>query len=162
VQFLKTLRERIRRGEITSTVRLWQSPRVRVGGRYPLAPGMIEVTKLREASLADVTPEMARKGGFSGVVELLKTAKHGPGRRVFLVDFRYRPPAEDADMANKKKAANPRVRDGDRCEVIAGTHEGKTGTATDLNVSKTGHLTITVVQANGGRFKTLAKNVRVK
>ena len=52
-------------------------------------------------------------------------------------------------------------RDGDLCQVIGGTHKGKSGTVRDLNVSKTGHLTITVVQANGERFKTLAKNVVV-
>lgn len=92
MQFMKPLRERIRSGEITSTVRLWQSPRVRVGGLYALPPGKIEVTKLRELSLADVTPELARRTGFAGVVDLLKVAKHGVGRRVFLVDFRYLPP----------------------------------------------------------------------
>jgi len=92
MQFMKPLRERIRSGEITSTVRLWQSPRVRVGGLYVLPPGKIEVTKLRELSLADVTPELARRTGFAGVIDLLKVAKHGVGRRVFLVDFRYLPP----------------------------------------------------------------------
>jgi hypothetical protein len=40
-------------------------------------------------SLADVTPALARRSGFAGVVELLKIAKHGRGRRVFLVEFRY-------------------------------------------------------------------------
>jgi hypothetical protein len=58
-----------------------------------LPPGKIEVTKLREISLTDVTPELARRTGFSGIVELLKVAKHGAGRRVFLVEFRYQPPA---------------------------------------------------------------------
>jgi ribosomal protein L24 len=53
------------------------------------------------------------------------------------------------------------VRDGDRCDVIAGTHKGKSGTAADLNTSKTGQVTLTIVQANGDRFKTLAKNIRV-
>ncbi len=47
------------------------------------------VTSLLEMSLADVTPVLARRTGFAGVVELLKIAKHGPGRRVFLVEFRY-------------------------------------------------------------------------
>ena len=51
------------------------------------------------------------------------------------------------------------VRDGDLCRVIGGTHKGKSGTVRDLNISKTGQLTITVVQTNGERFKTLAKNV---
>ncbi|MES2651343.1 MAG: KOW motif-containing protein [Bacteroidota bacterium] len=56
----------------------------------------------------------------------------------------------------------PLVKDGDHCKVIAGTHLGKSGIVKDLNRSKTGHLTITVVQANGVRFKTLARNVAVQ
>ncbi|MEZ5521861.1 MAG: hypothetical protein R3F08_10360 [Dokdonella sp.] len=52
-------------------------------------------------------------------------------------------------------------RDGDACQVTGGMHKGKSGIVHDLNVGKTGHLTITVVQKNGERFKTLAKNVRV-
>ncbi|WP_300666883.1 RNA-binding protein [Fluviicola sp.] len=54
------------------------------------------------------------------------------------------------------------LKDGDQCIVISGTHKGKSGIARDLNISKTGHLTITVVQKNGERFKTLGKNVMVK
>jgi ribosomal protein S4E len=54
------------------------------------------------------------------------------------------------------------LKDGDLCEVIGGTHAGKSGTVTDINTSKTGHMTITVVQKNGVRFKTLAKNVVVQ
>lgn len=53
------------------------------------------------------------------------------------------------------------LKDGDRCLVIAGTHKGKSGIARDLNISKTGHLTITVVQKDGARFKTLGRNVVV-
>ena len=49
------------------------------------------------------------------------------------------------------------VKDGDRCNVVAGTHAGKSGTVRDINTSKTGHVTITVVQDDGTRFKTLAK-----
>ncbi len=55
--------------------------------------------------------------------------------------------------------AMTKLKDGDRCVVTAGTHTGKSGTVRDINVSKTGHTTITVVQKNGVRFKTLAKNV---
>lgn len=54
------------------------------------------------------------------------------------------------------------LKDGDQCKVIGGTHKGKFGTVRDINTSKTGHLTITVVQPNGERFKTLAKNVIVE
>ncbi|MDO5509320.1 MAG: RNA-binding protein [Weeksellaceae bacterium] len=58
-------------------------------------------------------------------------------------------------MANESKPVNP----GDKCLVIAGTHKDKIGIASDFNTSKTGHVTITVTQENGVRFKTLAKNV---
>ncbi|MFZ4621920.1 MAG: KOW motif-containing protein [Bacteroidota bacterium] len=61
-----------------------------------------------------------------------------------------------------KKESLASVNDGDHCTVIAGTHKGKTGTVRDLHTSKTGHQTITVVQSNGERFKTLARNVSVK
>ena len=93
MQFIKALQERIRSGEVTSSVRLWQRPHVRVGGRYSLPPGEIVVTSLLEMPLADVTPELARRSGFTGLAALLKIAKHGPGRRVFLVEFRYVRPA---------------------------------------------------------------------
>nr|WP_314859669.1 KOW motif-containing protein [uncultured Undibacterium sp.] len=53
------------------------------------------------------------------------------------------------------------LKDGDHCSVIGGTHKGKSGIVRDINISKTGHQTITVVQDNGERFKTLAKNVMV-
>jgi ribosomal protein S4E len=52
------------------------------------------------------------------------------------------------------------IRNGDRCTVFAGTHAGKTGIVEDRNTSKTGHVTITVKQDGGVRFKTLAKNVK--
>ena len=60
------------------------------------------------------------------------------------------------------KAVEPvDVQDGDDCEVVAGTHAGKSGRVEDRKVSKTGHVTITVRQADGERFKTLARTVVV-
>jgi hypothetical protein len=55
--------------------------------------GEIEVDAVLPMSLADVTPDLARRSGFDGVVDLLKTAKHGRGQNVYLVRFRYIPPA---------------------------------------------------------------------
>ncbi len=52
------------------------------------------------------------------------------------------------------------MENGERCVVIAGTHKGKSGTIEDRNLSKGGHVTITVRQADGTRFKTLARSVR--
>jgi ribosomal protein S4E len=55
-----------------------------------------------------------------------------------------------------------KLKNGDSCIVTGGTHKGKSGIVQDLNVSKTGHITITVLQKNGVRFKTLGANVVVK
>ena len=58
------------------------------------------------------------------------------------------------------KAKSPeKLTDGAYCRVVGGTHAGKAGIVRDINTSKTGHITITVVQASGERFKTLGKNV---
>ena len=58
------------------------------------------------------------------------------------------------------KAKQPsKLKDGAQCKVIGGTHEGKYGTVRDIKTGKTGYVSITVVQPNGERFKTLAKNV---
>lgn len=51
------------------------------------------------------------------------------------------------------------LKDGSYCKVIAGTHKGKEGLVQDINTSTTGAITITVLQKNGVRFKTLAKSV---
>ncbi len=90
MQFAKNLRERVRDGEITCSVRIWQQPRVKVGGRYKLLDGEIEVDSIDEIELADITPALARRSGFKGVIDLLKTAKHGRGENVYLVVFHYR------------------------------------------------------------------------
>lgn len=97
MMFTKRLHPAIIAGEVTCSVRIWRRPHVRVGGLYRLGLGAVEVTALREISLADVTPALARRSGFAGVVDLLKVAKHGAGERVFLVDFEYRrsPPGSD-------------------------------------------------------------------
>ena len=65
-------------------------------------------------------------------------------------------------MNKTKQSVSTTIKDGDFCEVISGTHTGKSGTVRDIKKSKTGHMTITVVQKNGERFKTLARNVVVK
>jgi ribosomal protein S4E len=54
-----------------------------------------------------------------------------------------------------------KLKDGTRCKVSGGVHAGKSGIVRDIKTSKTGHVTITVVQANGECFKTLAKNVTI-
>jgi hypothetical protein len=87
--FKTRFQEGIRAGEITCTVRIWKRPRVKIGGRYALGGGAIVVDRIHETRLDDITPALARRSGFSSVVDLLKTAKHGAGERVFIIDFHY-------------------------------------------------------------------------
>jgi hypothetical protein len=89
MMFAKRLREPVMRGEVTCSVRIWQRPHVKVGRRYPLGAGAIEVTAIREIGLQDITPDLARKSGFLGVIDLLKVARHGAGQRIYLVEFVY-------------------------------------------------------------------------
>lgn len=63
---------------------------------------------------------------------------------------------------NMKTQTSVKLKDGDYCKVVGGSHAGKSGTVRDFNTSKTGHITITVEQKNGVRFKTLGKNVVVE
>jgi hypothetical protein len=89
MMFAKRLRQAVRDGRITCSVRIWQRPHVKVGGIYPMEEGHIVVDSIREISLGDVTGDLARQSGFDGVVDLLKQAKHGSGTNIYLVKFRY-------------------------------------------------------------------------
>jgi len=89
MQFTRRLRERVRSGEITCTIRIWQRPKVKVGGIYPMEHGRVVVTSIRQIGIGDITGELARRSGFDGVVDLLKVAKHGSGTNVYLIEFEY-------------------------------------------------------------------------
>jgi len=91
VIFTKRLRDGVRRGKITCSIRIWQRPHVTVGKRYRMEDGEIEVESILPISFADITPELARASGFKGVVDLLKVAKHGRGENVYLVRFHFVP-----------------------------------------------------------------------
>ena len=100
MMFAKRLREGVRHGEITCSVRIWMRPHVSVGGRYRMDEGEIEVDSIELIGFPDITPELARESGFLGVLDLLKVAKHGKGEKIYLVRFHYLAPA-------RKKATRP-------------------------------------------------------
>jgi hypothetical protein len=89
MMFTKRLRPGIRRGDITCSVRIWQRPHVKIGNRYPMEGGQIEIDSIEQIELEDVTAGLARASGFNGLVDLLKVAKHGSGDNVYLVRFHY-------------------------------------------------------------------------
>jgi hypothetical protein len=102
--FTKRLRERVRRGEITCSVRIWTRPHVRVGARYRMEEGEIQVDSIQPIGFPDITPELARESGFLGVLDLLKVAKHGRGENIYLIRFHYVRPRAKRIGQSKSKA----------------------------------------------------------
>ena len=90
--FAKRLREGVRLGQITCSVRIWTRPHVKAGNRYRMEEGEIEVDSITPIGFPDITPELARASGFLGILDLLKIAKHGRGENIYLVRFHYVPP----------------------------------------------------------------------
>jgi hypothetical protein len=94
--FTKRLREGIRRGRIRCSVRVWMSPRVKVGGRYPMDDGHIVVDSISPITMKDVTYDLARESGFESVDDMMQIARHGRGTKMYLIRFHYlRPGAWD-------------------------------------------------------------------
>lgn len=90
--FAKHLREGVRRGRIRCTVRIWAGPRVKVGRRYKMDDGHVVVDSIAPIRIADITQDLARESGFPTVKALLDVARHGCGKRVYLIRFHYLPP----------------------------------------------------------------------
>jgi hypothetical protein len=102
--FSKHLREKIRRGRIRCSVRIWARPRVTVGGRYRMDEGHIVVESITPMEMADITYELARESGFESVDDLLRIARHGRGDNVYLIRFHYLPAgAWDAPRARRRR-----------------------------------------------------------
>ncbi len=99
--FTRRLCDRIVSGEITCTVRIWQSRHVTVGKHYRMLEGTIEIASITPIGLPDITHQLATESGFLGVIDLLKVAKHGPGDKIYLIRFRYLP-AEPEVKSNLK------------------------------------------------------------
>jgi len=98
LSFAKRLRAPIMRGEITCTVRIWRNLRVKIGGRYPLGAGHVEVTRIQHVDRSDITEDIARRSGFKDLADLIGVAQHGSGEQVYLIDFVYEgpPPLSDS------------------------------------------------------------------
>ena len=89
--FAKKLREGVRRGDITCSIRIWMHPHVKVGGRYPMDDGEIEVDSIKAIDFDAITDQLVRESGFPDLDTLLKVAKHGRGENIYLVRFHYLP-----------------------------------------------------------------------
>jgi hypothetical protein len=64
--FTKRLREGVRRGAITYSVRIWTRPKVTVGRPYRVEEGEIEGDSLEQIAIQDITHQLAIEPGFLG------------------------------------------------------------------------------------------------
>jgi hypothetical protein len=79
MNFSRELRDEVISGDITVSFRLWQRPKVRVGGRYPVGPGYIEVDALELMPFSSITPADLRRSGEKNMEALRQRAAHaGP------------------------------------------------------------------------------------
>jgi hypothetical protein len=79
MQFSPELRSDVLAGDITLSVRLWQRPRAKPGGRYAVGLGEIEVDAIEHVPFAAITSEDVRRAGEPDREALRRRAAHaGP------------------------------------------------------------------------------------
>jgi len=79
VEFSRELRNDVLAGDITLSVRLWQRPRVKQGGRYRVGLGEIEVDSIELVPFTAITREDVRRAGEPDLEALRRRAAHaGP------------------------------------------------------------------------------------
>ena len=79
MEFSPELRDAVLVGDVTVSVRLWQRPRVKQGGRYQVGPGQIEVDSIELVPFAAVTRADVRRSGEQDREALRQRAAHaGP------------------------------------------------------------------------------------
>jgi hypothetical protein len=79
VLFSKELRPAVLSGEITVSFRLWRRPKVKVGGRYPVDVGMIEVDSIELVPFRSIDDRDLRHSGEGDRDSLRQRAAHaGP------------------------------------------------------------------------------------
>jgi hypothetical protein len=79
VEFSRELRDDVLAGAITLSVRLWKRPQVKLGGRYRVGLGLIEVDAIELVAFAAITEADVRRAGETNRETLRERAAHaGP------------------------------------------------------------------------------------
>ena len=91
MQFSRELRDDVLAGRITLSVRLWQRPQVKEGGRYGVGPGLIEIDSVELVPFAAITEADVRRAGEPDLETLRERAAHaGPIHEdtlVYMIEF---------------------------------------------------------------------------
>jgi hypothetical protein len=76
VQFSPELRDRVTAGEITVSIRLWRTPKVKVGGRYPHQEVVLEVDAVELMPFGALTDDDLARSGERSLDDLRHRAAH--------------------------------------------------------------------------------------
>ena len=91
MQFSRELRNDVLAGDITLSVRLWQRPKVKPGGRYRVGLGAIEVDAIELVPFAAITGKDVRRAGEPDRETLRRRAAHagpiGEDTLVYRIEF---------------------------------------------------------------------------
>ncbi|HEY1640534.1 MAG TPA: ASCH domain-containing protein [Streptosporangiaceae bacterium] len=97
MEFSPDLRDEVIAGGITVSVRLWQRPRVRVGGRYAVGPAQIEVDAMELVPFSAISAGDVRRSGEPDRETLRRRTAHaGPvadDTLVYRIEFHLVDPA---------------------------------------------------------------------
>jgi hypothetical protein len=92
MEFSPELRERVLAGDITVSFRLWRRAKVKVGGRYRVGHGQIEVESVAMVPFSAITATDLRMAGEEDLEVLRRRAAHaGPiadDTLLFRIEFR--------------------------------------------------------------------------
>jgi hypothetical protein len=79
MEFSRERRADVLSGDITVTVRLWRTPKVKAGGRYRVGAGQIEVDSVELVPFASIDETDVRLSGEADRESLRRRAAHaGP------------------------------------------------------------------------------------
>ena len=79
MNFSAELRPAVIAGDLTVSFRLWQRPKVRTGGQYPVGPAVIEIDSIELVPFGTITADDVRRAGEPDLETLRRRAAHaGP------------------------------------------------------------------------------------
>jgi len=79
MEFSRELRSDVLTGQITVSFRLWRRPKVKVGGRYRIEAGQIEIDSIDLVPFSSIDEGDLRRSGEADLESLRRRAAHaGP------------------------------------------------------------------------------------
>jgi hypothetical protein len=92
MEFSRELRDKVIAGDITVSIRLWRTPKVKVGGRYRVGPATIEIDSVELVPFSSIGPADIERSGEPDRESLRRRAAHaGPiedDTLVYRIEFR--------------------------------------------------------------------------